>query len=182
MKASYAGHDWSSEGFAKRFTLAREQLAFLGRPLRTLAPGQYRAYLAPAALEEIMGMLCWGGFSAQSIASKTSPLQKLYAGDSAFSAQVSIDEKVSGSLSPAFSGEGYPRSDLGLIVEGRAGAQMVNSRSAAEYGLSANGAGGGEMPSALNMAAGTLPEAEILKQLGTGLYICLLYTSDAADE
>ncbi len=92
-------------------------LTFLGRPLRTLAPGQYRAYLAPAALEEIMGMLCWGGFSAQSIASKSSPLQKLYGGDSAFSPLVSLDEKVSGSLSPAFSGEGYPRSDLGLIVE-----------------------------------------------------------------
>ncbi|MDR9866177.1 metallopeptidase TldD-related protein, partial [Pseudomonas baetica] len=79
----------------------------------TLAPGQYRAYLAPAALEEIMGMLCWGGFSAQSIASKSSPLQKLYGGDSAFSPLVSLDEKVSGSLSPAFSDEGYPRSDLG---------------------------------------------------------------------
>ena len=70
VKASYAGQDWNSEGFAKRFEQAREQLEFLGRPLRTLAPGQYRAYLAPAALEEIMGMLCWGGFSAQSIASK----------------------------------------------------------------------------------------------------------------
>jgi predicted Zn-dependent protease len=127
-------------------------------------------------------MLCWGGFSAQSIASKTSPLQKLYAGDSAFSPQVSIDEKVSGSLSPAFSGEGYPRSDLGLIVEGKAGAQMVSSRSAAEYGLTANGAGGGEMPSALNMAAGTLPEAEILKQLGTGLYISNLWYLNYSDQ
>jgi len=182
VKASYAGHDWSSDGFARRFAQAREQLAFLGRPQRTLAPGQYRAYLAPAALGEIMDMLGWGGFSAQSIASKHSPLQKLYAGDSSFSPLVSVDEKVSGSLSPAFSGEGYPRSDLGLIVEGKAGAQMVNSRSAAEYGLTANGAGGGEMPSALNMAAGTLPDAEILKQLGTGLYISNLWYLNYSDQ
>ncbi len=68
VKASYAGHAWSSEGFAQRFEQAREQLAFLGRPLRTLPPGEYRAYLAPAALEEIMGMLSWGGFSARAIA------------------------------------------------------------------------------------------------------------------
>ncbi|MGF0240524.1 TldD/PmbA family protein [Rhodococcus sp. IEGM1300] len=182
VKASYAGHDWSSEGFAKRFQQAREQLAFLGRPLRTLAPGQYRAYLAPAALEEIMGMLSWGGFSAQSIASKSSPLQKLYGGDQSFSPLVSLDEKVSGSLSPAFSGEGYPRSDLGLIVDGKAGAQLVNSRSAAEYGLTANGAGGGESPGALNMAAGTLPEEEILKQLGTGLYISNLWYLNFSDQ
>lgn len=182
VKASYAGHDWSSEGFARRFQQAREQLEFLGRPLRTLAPGQYRAYLAPAALEEIMGMLSWGGFSAQSIASKSSPLQKLYAGDHSFSPLVSLDEQVSGSLSPAFSGEGYPRSDLKLIVEGKAGAQLVGSRSAAEYGLTANGASGGESPTALNMAPGALADAEILKQLGTGLYISNLWYLNYSDQ
>ncbi len=182
VKASYAGHDWSSEGFARRFQQAREQLEFLGRPLRTLPPGQYRAYLAPAALEEIMGMLCWGGFSAQSIASKSSPLQKLYGDDSTFSPLVSLDEKVSGSLSPAFSDEGYPRSDLGLIVDGKAGAQLVSSRSAAEYGLTANGASGGESPSALNMKAGALPDADILKQLGTGLYISNLWYLNFSDQ
>ena len=182
VKASYAGHDWSSEGFAKRFRQAREQLEFLGQPLRTLAPGQYRAYLAPAALEEIMGMLCWGGFSAQSIASKSSPLQKLYGGDSTFSPLVSLDEKVSGSLSPAFSDEGYPRSDLELIVDGKAGAQLVSSRSAAEYGLTANGASGGESPSALNMKAGLLPDTDILKQLGTGLYISNLWYLNFSDQ
>ena len=181
VKASYAGHQWDSEGFARRFAQAREQLAFLGRPLRTLAPGQYRAYLAPAALEEIMSLLSWGGFSAQSIASKSSPLQKLYSGDHSFSPLVSLDEHVSGSLSPAFSGEGYPRSDLKLIVEGQAEAQLVSSRSAAEYGLTANGAGGGEAPSALNMAAGALPEADVLRQLGTGLYISNLWYLNYSD-
>jgi predicted Zn-dependent protease len=182
VKASYAGHDWRDEGFARRFAQAREQLEFLGRPLRTLAPGQYRAYLAPAALEEIMGMLSWGGFSAQSIASKSSPLQKLYVGDQAFSPLLSLDEKVSESLSPAFSAEGYPRSDLRLIIEGKAGDQLVGSRSAAEYGLAANGAGGGEMPSALNMAAGDLSQQEILKQLGTGLYISNLWYLNYSDQ
>lgn len=181
VKASYAGHDWNSEGFARRFQQAREQLEFLGRPLRTLAPGQYRAYLAPAALDEIIGMLCWGGFSAQSIASKNSPLQRLYGGDSHFSLLLSLDEKVTGSLSPAFSAEGYPRSDLTLINAGKADAQLVNSRSAAEYGLTANGAGGGESPSALNMAAGSLAQEEILKQLGTGLYISNLWYLNYSD-
>ncbi|VVO42463.1 TldD/PmbA family protein [Pseudomonas fluorescens] len=182
VKASYAGHDWSSEGFAKRFEQAREQLEYLSRPLRTLAPGQYRAYLAPAALEEIIGMLCWGGFSAQSIASKNSPLQRLYGAESQFSPLLSLDEKVTGSLSPAFSNEGYPRSDLTLINAGKADAQLVNSRSAAEYGLSANGASGGESPSALNMAAGSLAPEEILKQLGTGLYISNLWYLNYSDQ
>lgn len=181
VKASYAGHAWDSQAFALRFQQAREQLEFLGRPLRTLAPGQYRAYLAPAALEEIMGMLAWGGFSAQSIASKHSPLQKLYAGDAALNPLVSLDEQVSGSLSPAFSDEGYPRSDLSLIAAGSANAQLINSRSAAEYGLTTNGAGSGEYPSALNMAAGRLSQQEILKQLGTGLYISNLWYLNYSD-
>ncbi|PYC10107.1 Zn-dependent protease [Pseudomonas protegens] len=181
VKASYAGHAWDDAAFARRFDQARQQLEFLGRPLRTLTPGQYRAYLAPAALEEIMGMLAWGGFSAQSIASKHSPLQKLYAGDAALSPLVSLDEQVSGSLSPAFSDEGYPRSDLSLIAAGNANAQLINSRSAAEYGLTSNGAGSSEYPSALNMAAGQLSQQEILKQLGTGLYISNLWYLNYSD-
>ncbi|WP_095109033.1 TldD/PmbA family protein [Pseudomonas sp. Irchel 3E20] len=182
VKASYAGHAWSDEAFAQRFALARQQLDYLGRPLHAVAPGQYRAYLAPAAMEEIIGLLAWGGFSAQAIASKSSPLQRLYGGEQAFSPLLSLEEKVSGSLSPAFSGEGYPRSDLTLIRAGLAEAQLVSSRSAAEYGLSANGAGGGESPGALSMAPGTLAQADILEQLGTGLYISNLWYLNYSDQ
>src|SRR5476649_1479556 len=182
VKASYAGHDWNSDGFARRFQQAREQLEFLGRPLRTLAPGAYRAYLAPAALEEVMGMLSWGGFSAQAIGSKHSPLQKLYAGEASFSPSVWLSEQISGSLSPAFSNEGYPRGDVSLVAAGAADQQLINSRSAAEYGLTTNGASGGEYPGALQMRAGQLAQADILKRLGTGLYISNLWYLNYSDQ
>ncbi|MGA8136673.1 MULTISPECIES: TldD/PmbA family protein [Pseudomonas] len=182
VKASYAGHDWNSDGFARRFQQAREQLEFLGRPLRTLAPGEYRAYLAPAALEEVMGMLSWGGFSAQAIGSKHSPLQKLYAGEASFSPSVWLSEQISGSLSPAFSNEGYPRGDVSLVAAGAADQQLINSRSAAEYGLTTNGASGGEYPGALQMRAGQLAQADILKRLGTGLYISNLWYLNYSDQ
>lgn len=182
VKASYAGDAWDSAAFAQRFQQAREQLEYLGRPLHTLAPGQYRAYLAPAALEEIISMLAWGGFSAQAIASKGSPLQRLYAGDQALNPLVSMAEQVSASLSPAFSRDGYPRSDVTLISAGHAEGRLVNSRSAAEYGLSTNGADGDESPSAFEMAAGDLAQADILKQLGTGLYISNLWYLNYSDQ
>lgn len=182
VKASYAGDKWDSAAFAQRLQHAREQLEFLGRPLHALAPGQYRAYLAPAALEEIVDMLTWGGFSAQAIASKGSPLQRLYAGDQALSPLVGMSEQITASLSPAFSRDGYPRSDVTLIADGRAHGRLVNSRSAAEYGLSTNGASGDESPSALQMAAGTLAQADILKQLGTGLYISNLWYLNYSDQ
>lgn len=182
VKASYAGADWDSQRFAQRMQLAREQLAFLDRPVKALAPGEFRAYLAPAALEEVMSLLSWGSFSAQALASKSSSLQKLYAGDAQLSPLVSFDEQVSQSLSPAFSGEGYPRQDLSLVKHGKANQQLVGSRSAAEYGLEVNGAPEGEAPSALAMAAGTLEQAEILKQLGTGLYISNLWYLNYSDQ
>jgi predicted Zn-dependent protease len=182
VKANYAGHEWSDETFARRLELAREQLTFLGQPSHTLAPGQYRAYLAPAALEEIVGMLCWGGFSAQSLADKTSPLQRLYDGQATLNPLVSVDEQVTGSLSPAFSGEGYPRSDLSLIDEGAAKDRLIDSRSAAEYGLAANGAGWGESPSALSMNGGSLALDDVLEELGTGLYISNLWYLNFSDR
>ncbi|AZE97074.1 TldE/PmbA family protein [Pseudomonas orientalis] len=181
VKASYAGHSWDSAEFARRVQQARDQLRFLGRPLHPLAPGQYRAYLAPAALEELISIITWGGFSAQAIASKGSSLQRLYAGEQQLSPLVTVTEQISGSLSQAFSTEGYPRSDVRLINAGRADGQLVNSRSAAEYGLSANGAGSDESPSALQMAAGNLAQADILKQLGTGLYISNLWYLNYSD-
>lgn len=181
VKASYAGHTWDSAEFAARFQQAREQLEFLGRPLHKLAPGHYRAYLAPAAIEEIISIITWGGFSAQAIASKGSSLQKLYAGEQSLSPLVTVAEQISGSLSQAFSTEGYPRGDVTLIKAGQADGQLINSRSAAEYGLSTNGASSDESPSALQMAAGNLAQADILKQLGTGLYISNLWYLNYSD-
>ncbi|WP_226454524.1 TldD/PmbA family protein [Pseudomonas sp. AF03-9] len=181
VKASYAGHTWDSKAFAARLQQAREQLEFLGRPLHKLAPGQYRAYLAPAAMEEIISIITWGGFSAQAIASKSSSLQKLYAGEQSLSPLVTVDERISGSLSEAFSSEGYPRGDVTLINAGQAAGELINSRSAAEYGLSTNGASRDEAPSALQMAAGNLAQADILKRLGTGLYISNLWYLNYSD-
>ncbi|NAS74457.1 Zn-dependent protease, partial [Pseudomonas syringae pv. actinidiae] len=182
VKANYAGHHWNNEAFVRRFEQAREQLEFLGRPLHTLEPGQYRAYLAPAAVDEIIGMLTWGGFSAQALASKRSPLQRLYDGDTRFSPLFSVEEHVSGSLSPAFSREGYPRKDLTLIVEGQARERLVDSSSAAEYNLPANGADYGEGPSALDIAGGSLELDKVLEKLGTGLYISNLWYLNFSDR
>lgn len=181
VKANYAGQAWSGEAFAARLRLAREQLQHLGRPAITLKPGSYRAYLAPAAMDEIAGMLCWGGFSAQALATGNSSLQRLYNGDAQLSPLVSFSEQVSGSLSPAFSDEGSPRQDLRLIGEGRALERLVSARSAVEFALAANGADSYESPCALSLAPGNLPSTQILERLGTGLYISNLWYLNYSD-
>ncbi|MFZ5936301.1 TldD/PmbA family protein [Pseudomonas sp. HS6-2] len=181
VKANYAGQRWSADDFTVRLRLAREQLSFLGRPAVTLKPGSYRAYLAPAAMDEIAGMLCWGGFSAQALATGNSALQRLYNGDAQLHPMVSFSEQVSGSLSPAFSDEGSPRLDVPLIQQGNAMQRLVNARSAAEFELRANGADSYESPCALSLAPGNLPSEQILKRLGTGLYISNLWYLNYSD-
>ncbi|AXQ46539.1 TldD/PmbA family protein [Pseudomonas vlassakiae] len=181
VKANYAGQRWSADDFAARLRLAREQLSFLGRPAVTLKPGSYRAYLAPAAMDEIAGMLCWGGFSAQALATGNSALQRLYNGDAQLHPMVSFSEQVSGSLSPAFSDEGSPRLDVPLIQQGNAMQRLVSARSAAEFELRANGADSYESPCALSLAPGNLPNEQILERLGTGLYISNLWYLNYSD-
>jgi len=181
VKANYAGQRWSADDFTARLRQAREQLGFLGRPAVTLKPGSYRAYLAPAAMDEIAGMLCWGGFSAQALATGNSALQRLYNGDAQLHPVVCFSEQVSGSLSPAFSDEGSPRLDVPLIQQGKALQRLVSARSAAEFELLANGADSYESPCALSLAPGSLPTAQVLERLGTGLYISNLWYLNYSD-
>ncbi|MBA1202919.1 TldD/PmbA family protein [Pseudomonas capeferrum] len=181
VKANYAGQAWDSQALAVRLQQARNQLELLGRPGMTLTPGSYRAYLAPAAMDEIVGLLGWGGFSAQALATGNSALQRLYNGDAQLSPRVSIDEQVTGSLSPMFSNEGALRRDVRLVGEGRALERLVSARSAAEFALQANGADSHESPCALSLAPGNLPSSQILERLGTGLYISNLWYLNYSD-
>nr|WP_322938789.1 metallopeptidase TldD-related protein [Pseudomonas sp. s4] len=179
VKSAYAGEQWDAQAFARKLDSARQQLAFLGRPAKALQPGAYRAYLAPAALEELVSLCCWG-FGAQALASGGSPLQRLFSGKAELNTQVTVDERIEGGLAPAFTPEG-PRQPLRLIDRGRPGERLVSSRSAAEYGLTANGAGRGEYPLSLHMHGGDLDEREVLQRLGTGLYIGNLWYGNFSD-
>jgi predicted Zn-dependent protease len=181
VKADYAGARWDAAEFAGRFAGARQQLEHLGKPLRHLHPGDYRAYLAPAALDEILGMLSWTGFSARALADKESPLQRLQDGSAHLSPLLNLDEQVAGALAPAFGPEGAPRSDVALVRDGRLAGQLIYPRSAREYGLEANCADANEATQSLVMGAGTLPLDAVLERLGTGLYIGNLWYLNWSD-
>ena len=179
VKSAYAGEQWDAQAFARKLEDARQQLAYLGRPAKALQPGAYRAYLAPAALEELISLCCWG-FGAQALASGGSPLQRLYNGKAELSSRVTMEERIEGGLAPAFTPEG-PRQPLRLISQGRPVERLVSSRSAVEYGLLANGACRGEYPLSLRMQGGELDERDVLQRLGTGLYIGNLWYGNFSD-
>ncbi|WGS51190.1 metallopeptidase TldD-related protein [Paraburkholderia sp. D15] len=182
IKTSYAGDDWSDAVFARKVEQAAARLGVLARAPRVLEPGHYRAWLAPAALAELLGVTAWGGFSARAQANSRSALYKLHVGEIVVDPRVSISEDLSLGIAPAFNDDGYLRDSVPLIAAGRGAERLTNARSAREYGLTPNGALPDESPVALSMQAGDLAEEEVLAKLGTGIYIGNLWYVNFSDR
>ena len=163
-------------------TGAIEQLALISRPPKALVPGKYRAYLPPAALQEVTDLLAWGAFSARALATQQSPLAKMRAG-ARLDPRVSMSEDTAGGVAPAFQAEGFTRPDaVPLIVDGVLAGSLVSPRTAREFDLVTNGANGGESPEALSMAGGELAAADALAALDTGLAIGNLWYLNFSDR
>jgi predicted Zn-dependent protease len=180
VKAGYAGFDWSQEALAEKVESAARELEHLKLERRAVAPGEYRAYLAPRALDELTGLLAWGGFSARSRATKQSPLLRMQAGER-LNPRITLAENTAEGVAPAFQGDGFvkpPR--VVLLEEGVLRDALVSPRSAKEYGLVPNA--GRESPQSLDVSAGALGNAEILSALDTGLYISNLWYLNYSDR
>jgi predicted Zn-dependent protease len=150
---------------------ARERLALISRPAKSLTPGRYRAFLAPTAMEEIAGLLAWGGFSGRALATQQSALARMQSG-ARLDARVALAEDTAGGVAPGFQGEGFARPDrVPLIGEGALVGSLVSPRTAREFDLAENGANGAEMPESLSMQGGDLPARDALAALDTGLAI-----------
>ncbi len=182
VKSGFAGFAWDSVAFERKMADARERLALIGRPARALAPGSYRAYLAPSAMEEIAALLCWGAFSGRALATRQSPLMKMQDGQ-ALDPRVSLAEDTAEGVAPAFQAEGFARpARVPLIERGALVGSLVSPRTAREFALPENGANAAEMPESLAMAGGDLPAADALAALGTGLAIGNLHYLNYSDR
>jgi predicted Zn-dependent protease len=172
VKCSYAGFVWDPAEFTRKVNAAAEQLAVLSRPPRTIEPGRYRVYLAPDALSDIVGLLGWGGFSLKEHRTKQTVLLKMIEEGARLHSLVTLRENTRDAVAPNFQEDGFIKPDqITLIDNGVFRDCLISPRSAKEYGVPTNGASGGEAPESLDMAAGSLPTAEVLRRLDTGVYI-----------
>ncbi len=182
VKSSYAGFDWNLDELKHRMQLATDQLTTLQRPAISIAPGEYRAYLAPRAVEEIIGMLAWGGLSAKARRTKQSPLIKMEQGVK-LSDCVTLRENTAAGTAPAFQRDGFTRpAEVSMIDAGSLNEPLVAPRTAKEYGLVSNGANGSESPESIELAGGRLALADALSALDTGLYINNLWYLNFSDR
>lgn len=182
VKSGYAGFCWEEAVFRDKLHSAVEQLGLLGKARKQIDPGEYRAFLAPRAMEELAGLLCWGGFSARSRATKQSPLLRLHEGQ-LLSPKLSLSESTAEGVAPGFQSDGFVKpAGVALIAAGRPAEVLVSPRSAKEYGLATNAANGGESPESLDMAAGDLASRDALAALDTGLYVSNLWYLNFSDR
>ncbi len=183
-KNLYAGFEWSDDVFARKIDWSMRQLAALERTPVELTPGDYRTYLAPRAMEELVQLLSWyGAFGRRAHETRQTPLLRMIADDAALSPLVSISEDTAGGVAANFQSAGFIRPDhVDLIVNGRYADTLVSPRSAQEYGVATNGAGDGEFPESLALAAGTVPTASVSEALGTGLFVGNLWYTNFSDR
>ncbi len=181
-KGSYAGSRWNSADWAANLQRTKALLQLLSRPQQDVKPGGYRSYLAPRAFSDLIGMLGWNALSASAWKQGRSPFKKLAEKELRLSPLLQIDENFALGLTPRFNslGEVSPTS-LPLIQDGELKTMLVSSRSAKEYGLVANGAADSESPRALDVRVGSLVEQDVLKELGTGLYLSNLHYLNWSD-
>jgi predicted Zn-dependent protease len=183
VKIDYAGTTWQEEAFAIRAEAAKQRLKVLARPAKTITPGGYRVFLAPKAMEEIMGMLSWGGFGLADHRTATTPLIKMTEQGVTLNPAVTLIENARDGLAPLFQDEGFVKpATVTLIADGVYKDCLASPRSAAEFGVTPNGANAAEAPLALDMRAGSLSATDVLRTLDTGIYIGNLWYLNYSDR
>ncbi len=183
VKSTYASETWNAQEMTGRIHSARDQLKFLAASPRAIEPGQYRAFLTPAAVDELVGMLSWDGVSARGQRTRQSSLQKLVDGESTLSPMISLRENPADGLAPSFDDSGFPRPpQVALIKAGAHGGALISARTAKEYELAANGANEEESMQSADLDGGTLPMSEALAALDRGILVANLWYLNYSDR
>ncbi len=151
-------------------------------PPRTIEPGEYRTYLAPAAFDELLWMLNWSGVSEKAQRTKQSCIQQLVDGQAAFSPWLRIAEDIAGGLAPAFDEAGFTRP--AEVTLGHYGASRQHDQSAhgGRVRNRGNGADEDEGMAAMRVDSGMLREEDALAALDTGLYVGNLHYLNFSDR
>ncbi len=157
----------------------------MAMPPRHIEPGEYRVYMGPRAIDEIVILLSSGGFSARAHATRQSPLLRMAHGadEKHLSHRVTILENTREGIAPGFQRDGFVKpGSVTLIAGGKLEDALVSPRSVKEYGLATNAANGHESPESLELAPGELDVGNVLAALDTGLYISNLWYLNFSDR
>ncbi len=182
IKHQIAGSQWDVSSFSTCIEQQRQQLAILDKTPISLKPGNYRTYLSPSAMNELLSLLCYSGFSGRALQEKSTPLRRLHTGDIQLNPMINLSVDITAGHVPNFQSEGFILPDtLPLITSGVSQHQLISPRTAKEFGIEHNSAGNDETPDTLSLEGGTLPVTDALKALDTGIFISNLWYLNYSD-
>jgi predicted Zn-dependent protease len=183
VKSLYAGSEWSTAELRRNIKDAEHKLSLMNRPSKKIERGSYRVYLAPSAVSELMGTLSWGGVSMSAHKQGNGSLKELWEKKKVMSPKFTLKEDFSLGLSPRFNdaGEVSP-AELALVEKGEYKNLLVSTRTSNEYKVESNFATDWEAMRSPVVATGNLKRDDILKELGTGLYISDLHYLNWSDR
>ncbi len=183
LKSSYAGREWDRAGYARRLEAARPRLEVLGHPEKIMAPGTYRVYIAPDALNEFVPFFSWNGLGERGMREGESAWRALRDGRRTMSPLFTVHQDFGTGVEPRFNelGEVAP-AKLVLVEKGKLAATLVSSRTAKQYGVASNAAPEDEHARSLVIEPGSLDEEKAIEAVGTGLFISNLHYLNWSDN
>jgi predicted Zn-dependent protease len=183
VKVILAGSHWDESAYIAKIHAAKTQLELLSRPAKQLTPGQYKTYFAPAAVADLLDMLSWSAVSEADLQQGNSALAMLSRQEKQLSPKFTLKENFQQGFVPRFNQLGeMVAPELPIITQGVLVNTLVNSRTAKEYGKTANGANSSETLRSPQISPGNLGVDEILRSLDTGLYISNLHYLNWSDR
>ncbi len=182
VKGTFAGNNWNQDDYESYMKKSIEKLELLKKDSINVKPGNYRTYIAPAGVSDILDMFSWNCVGEASIRQGQSALIKLRE-NKKLSDCFSLEEDFSSGFVPRFNSIGEISPEvLNIIDNGILRNTLISSRTAKEYQLDSNFASDGEYLRSPKMRPGDLKEKNILKELGTGLYLSNLHYLNWSDN
>ena len=182
IKQNYSDQVWDQNIFSSLLDESKQKLQVIDNREQTIQPGEYRVYLSPSALNEIVDMLSWGGFSYKANKIGSSPLHLMMKGEKKLNKIVSFTEDLTNGISPKFHSDGFIKPDTTeLIINGEYKSSLISPRSALEYSVNHNAAEYYESPVSINLKEGAISNDNILATLKDGIYISNLWYLNFSD-
>ena len=183
IKLNYSSKNWINDDFDYILNQGIEKLQILSQPPRSIKKGEYTVYLEPSALNEVIDMMSWGGFSYKANKIGTSPLHLLNKGERKLHPSVSITENIKDGISANFNADGFIKPDkINMISDGKFSESLTSPRSSLEYSVPHNASSTAEYPYSIDMNAGSISDDSILSTINNGLYISNLWYLNFSDR
>ena len=151
-------------------------IQLLSKEKKNLNPGKLPVYLAPSAVNEVLGMFNWHGVQGSAMAEKQSVFMDLYLRSKKLSPLFNLRENFDLKLSPRFNTSGEISENIvEIIKKGQLISPLVSSTTHKKYGLTPNAANKNEGIRSGEVLGGTKSEDELISSLREGVYLSNLH-------